>query len=247
MKLKDKVALVTGGSSGIGRATAMLFSANNVKVAISYKENEAGANEVISKISDSGGDAVSIQANLIRDSEARKLVEAVVGHFGKIDILVNNAGRYINGDRWDGKAEIWEESIKQNLLSALSVSKYTIEEMKKQKSGVIVNIASRHGLYGQLDAISYAAAKAGIINITQAQAKLMAPWGRANSVSPGTVRAGYWLTAPAEELKENISVTPLGKMIEPEDVAEAVLFLASDKARMITGQNLIVDGGYTLK
>ena len=114
MKLKYKVALVTGGSSGIGRATAMLFSANNVKVAISYKENEAGANEVISKISDSGGDAVSIQANLIRDSEARKLVEAVVGHFGKIDILVNNAGIVLDTSLWEKTMEQIQRTIDVN-------------------------------------------------------------------------------------------------------------------------------------
>lgn len=247
MELKNKAALVTGGSSGIGRATAILLSKNKVKVAISYKENEKGAKEVVSQIKKLGGEAMAFKANLTRDTEAKELVASVIAHFGRLDILVNNAGRYIDGDEWNGAVEIWEQSLRQNLLSTLSVSKYAIMEMEKKQSGVIVNIASRHALSGQHDAVSYAAAKAGIVNITQAQAKLMAPWGRSNAVSPGTVRAGYWLTASEKELNENISKTPLGQMIEPEDITEAVVFLASERARMITGQNLVVDGGYVLK
>lgn len=247
MDLKDKVVLITGASSGIGKATALLFAKHGANVAISYKENKQGADEVVSEVEKSGSEAFAIQAELTKEDDAKRLVSEVMNKFGKIDILVNNAGRYIGGDEWNGDAQIWEESLKQNFVSALSVSKYVLEEMQKQKSGVIVNISSRYSVAGQFDAPAYAASKAGIANLTQGQAKLMAPWGRSNTVSPGTVRAGYWLNAPKEELDENLAVTPLQKLVEPEDIAEAVVFLASDKAKMITGQNLIIDGGYTLK
>lgn len=129
----------------------------------------------------------------------------------------------------------------------MSVSKYAIEHMQTRKKGSIVNIASRHGMSGQHDALTYAAAKAGIINITQAYAKLLAPWGRANSVSPGAVRAGYWATAPQDELDENIEGTLLESLVEPEDIANAVVFLSSDQAKMITGENLVVDAGFLAK
>ena len=133
------------------------------------------------------------------------------------------------------------------VMNGMQTHKYGLEKMEEQKSGVIVNVSSRYSVTGQYDAIAYAASKAGIVNITQGQAKLMAPWGRSNAVSPGTVRIGYWLQAPKEELEENLNATPLQKLVDPEDIAEAIFFLASDKAKMITGQNLIVDGGYTLK
>lgn len=112
---------------------------------------------------------------------------------------------------------------------------------------MIVNVASRFSFSGQFDALAYSAAKAGVVNITQSYAKLLAPFGRANAVSPGAVNTGYWLTAPKNELKETLSSIPLKKLLETEDVAKAILFLASDDARMITGHNLVVDGGYNLK
>lgn len=243
MILKGKTALITGGSSGIGAATATLFAQEGARVAISYRENKTGADRLITKIN---SEVLIVQADLTQGEDVKNLVEKVAGHFGRIDILVNNAGRYIGGDEWNGNPDVWEKSLQQNLISVMNVSKQVIVIMQKQKSGIIINVASRHSISGQSDALSYAAAKAGVVSITQAYAKLLAPFGRANAVSPGTVRAGYWLTASKKELDDNLATTPLGKLIEPEDIAETILFLASDKARMITGQNIIVDGGYTL-
>jgi NAD(P)-dependent dehydrogenase (short-subunit alcohol dehydrogenase family) len=122
----------------------------------------------------------------------------------------------------------------------MSISKYVIDIFQKQKSGIIVSVASRQGKSGNSDAFSYGAAKAGVINITQSYAKLLVPFGRANSVSPGAVNSGYWLTAPKEEIEDDLKIEPFHKFSEPEDVAETILFLASDKSSMITGQNVSV-------
>lgn len=247
MDLKNKTVLITGGSSGIGKASALLFAKHGANIAISYRNNKDGADEVVEEISKIEANAVAFQANLVSDKAAKELVENTIKHFGNLDILINNAGNYLDGDEWDGDYDIWEESLRQNLLSVLSTSKYALMHMRERQSGVIVNIASRYSIDGQFDAITYAAAKSSIVNITQAYAKLMLPWGRCNAISPGTVRSGYWLTAPKEELDKNIAKNPQGKLINPEDIAEAVLFLASDKSGMITGQNLLIDGGSSLK
>ena len=152
------------------------------------------------KIKDLGRKVLTLQADLSNEDEARNVVENVLNEFGRIDVLVNNAGRYVSGDEWNGGAEIWMQSLAQNLVSMMSVSKYVAEIFQKQRCGVLINVASRHGMNGQYDAISYAAAKAGVINVTQSYAKLLAPYGRANCVSPSETNAGYWLTAPKEEL-----------------------------------------------
>jgi len=230
---KNKIILITGGSSGIGEATALLFAKNGADVALTYKSNKNGAEEVVKKIKELGCKAIAIRANLIKERQARKAVEKTVKEFGKIDILVNNAGRYIDGDEWNGTAKIWIKSLEQNLVSVMSVSKYVIGVFQRQKSGVMINVSSRYSFEGQYDSLSYAAAKAGVVNITQGYAKLLAQFGgRANAVSPSAVRAGYWLTAPKEELekKEN-------RLINPESVAQKIVFLASEDARNINGQN----------
>lgn len=232
--LKDKIVLITGGSSGIGAETAKLFALKGARVAITYKTNKKGADEIVKEIRSIGGEAWAIKADLTKDNNAKKVVGAVIKKFGRLDILVNNAGRYINGDEWNGPAKVWLKSLEQNLVSVMSMSKYATKYFLKQKSGIIVNIASRYSKDGQFDSISYAAAKAGVANVTEAYAKLLKPiGGRANTVSPHATRAGYWLTAPKEEL--------VGKnLIEPIEVAKKILFLASDESKDITSQNFFV-------
>ncbi len=245
--LKDKVVLVTGGSSGIGKATVAAFAHEGAKVCFSYKTNQEGAQSVVTELGQAGSDIKVFQVDLTKDEEAKRLIDFTTSEFEHIDIVVNNAGRYMDGDVWDGEVDLWMKSLQQNLISAMSVCKYAISHMQSRNTGVIVNIASRHGLSGQHDALTYAASKAAIINSTQAYAKLMAPWGRANSVSPGAVRAGYWATAPQEELEENINGTLLESIVEPDDIANAVIFLSSNQSKMVTGHNLIVDAGYLAK
>ncbi len=242
MKLKDKVVLITGSSKGIGKATALLFAREGAKVIINYSKSEKEANEVlkeIGKISDS----IVIKCDVSNESEVKKMFEKIIKKFGKLDILVNNAGVYIDGDEWNGSAEIWVETLKQNLISAMNTSKYASEIFQKQKSGVIVNIASRYSVSGKYDSLAYSASKAGIVNITQAYSKLLSPFGRANAISPGATKSGYWLRAPKEEVEANIASSPLKRLIEPEEIAKISLFLASDDSKAITGQNFLADGG----
>ncbi len=226
-----KTVLLTGGSSGIGRATALLFAKNGFDVSFTYMSNKIGADEVVKEIENFGQKSLAIQADLINEAEAKKVVDETIKKFGKIDVLVNNAGRYIDGDEWNGSADIWTKSLQQNLILMMNISKYAVEIFQKQKSGIMISIASRHGVHGASDALSYSAAKAGVINITEIYSKLLAPYGRANTVSPGPVMAGYWLRAPKDEVEAQ------GKFIEVEKVAEKILFLASDEAKDITGQN----------
>lgn len=240
--LKNKVALITGGSSGIGMFTAILFAKNGADVIITYKNNKNGAKSVVNEISKLGRKALAIKTDLAKENSAKKVINKAIKEFKKIDILVNNAGGYINGDEWGGKYSVWLESLKQNLVSTMNMSKYATNIFQKQNHGIIINVSSKHGIAGHADSISYGAAKAGIINITQSYAKLLSSFnGRANVVSPSAVNAGYWLTAPKEELEERLSRTKNHKLLDPEVVAEKILFLASDEAIDINGQNIIIE------
>lgn len=236
-----KTVLITGGSSGIGAKTAKLFADEGYKVALTYNTNKEGADSTVSEIITNGGKAAAFQAELSKEESAKQLVEAVYKEFGQIDVLVNNAGKYIDGDEWNGTEEIWLQTLAQNLISVMNVSKYVIPIFKEQQSGVMVNVASRLGLSGSYEELAYGAAKAGVINITQGYAKLLAPYGRANSVSPGAVNTGYWLTAPKAELEETLANKPLEKLIEPLEVANAILYLSTDRSASTTGQNIIVN------
>lgn len=238
--MQNKIILITGGSSGIGKATALLFAEKGANIAITYKNNKAGAESVVKEIQNKGRKAIAIKANLIKEKATRKAVEKTLKEFGKIDVLVNNAGRYVQGDEWDGPSEAWVASLQQNLVSMMNVAKYVIPVFQNQKSGVMINTASRHGVQGHADAVSYSAAKAGVINITQSYAELLSPFARVNSVSPSATNAGYWLTAPKEELDQVLASRPNHKLVEPETVAQKIVYLASDEAKDITGQNFLV-------
>jgi len=239
--MTNKTILITGGSSGIGEATALIFAQNGADIAITYKNNEEGAEKVMDKIEKLGRRAIAVRADLINESEAKKVVDETIKEFGKIDILINNAGRYIDGDEWNGSSDVWLKSLQQNLVSMMNVSKYAMDIFLKQQSGIMVNVSSRHGSSGQPDALSYSAAKAGVINITQSYAKLLTPFGRANSVSPAATNTGYWLTAPKEETEELLADIPTHKLVEPETIAKKILFLASDEAKEINGQKFLVE------
>ena len=241
MKLKNKIALVTGSSRGIGKAIALMLSKEGAKVIVNYSKSEKEANEVLKEIK-KNSDGIAIKCDVSDEKAAKEMIDRILKKFGRIDILVNNVGKYIDGDEWNGSSEIWEETLKYNLIPAMNVSKYVIEIFQKQKSGIIVNIASRMSVSGKFDAIAYSAAKAGIVSITQSYAKLLSPFGRANAISPGAVKAGYWLRAPKEELEQTIATLPKKRLIEPEEIANKVLFLVSDESKEINGQNILMLG-----
>ncbi|NTW22363.1 SDR family oxidoreductase [Candidatus Falkowbacteria bacterium] len=239
---KEKTVLVTGGSSGIGKVAAILFAQQGADVVITYKSNKEGAKDTVKEIRKLKRKAIAIKADLIKEGNAKRVAEKALEKFGKIDVLVNNAGRYIDGDEWDGESKVWIESLGQNLVSVMNMSKYAAEAFKRQGRGVIVNVASELGHSGSADAISYGAAKAGIVNVTKAYAKLLSSSnGRANSVSPGAANVGYWLTAPKEELEERIARTPNHRLVEPAEVAQKIAYLASDEASAINGQDFLIE------
>jgi 3-oxoacyl-[acyl-carrier protein] reductase len=215
MDFKGKVVLITGSSRGIGKATALLFAKEGAKLIINYSNSKKEANAVVNEIKKMGPDAIAIKCDVSKENDVKRMFKKIISKFGKLDILVNNAGKYIDGDEWNGSSKIWEKTLQQNLISAMNTSKYATEIFQKQKRGVIINIASRHSISGQIDALAYAAAKAGMVSITQAYAKFLSPYGRANAISPGPVNSGYWLRAPKEELKEVLKKMPGKKLIEP--------------------------------
>lgn len=246
MKFKDKVVLITGSSRGIGKATALMFAREGAKLIINYSNSKKEALIVVKEINKLDSEAIVIKCDVSKEKEVKKMFKQIISKFGKLDILVNNAGKYIDGDEWNGSSKIWEKTLQQNLISAMNTSKYATEVFQKQERGIIINIASRHSISGQIDALAYAAAKAGMVSITQAYAKFLSPYGRVNAISPGPVNAGYWLRAPKEELKEILKKMPNKKLIEPNEIAKIVLFLASDKCK-INGQNIMVNGEKNVK
>ncbi len=235
----NTVILITGGSSGIGMTTALLFAEKGADIVITYRNNKQGADDVVDKITNKGRKTLAVQADLMNESDAKKVVDETMKMFGRIDVLVNNAGGYIEGDEWDGDPAIWIQSLQQNLVSVMMMSKYVTKVFQKQGHGIIVNVASVHAVSGRFDAISYGAAKAGVVNVTQSYATLLSEFGgRANSVSPSATNVGYWLTASNEELTEQLTQSPL---IEPQMIAEKIMFLASDEAKGINGQNFVIE------
>jgi 3-oxoacyl-[acyl-carrier protein] reductase len=234
---KNKTVLITGGSRGIGKVTALTFARAGYDVAITYKINADGANQVVAEIEKIGQAAFAVQADLINESEAKNAVDTVINKFGRIDVLVNNVGHYTNGDEWNGTAEIWTTTLQENLITTMNTSKYVIQMFQKQNSGVLINIASKFGLSGNYEELAYGAAKAGVINITQSYAKLLKDFGRANCVSPYSTNFGYWLTAPKDELEAMLKTLPNGKFVDPQNIANKILFLASDESKDISGHN----------
>ena len=247
MQLEGKVALVTGGSRGIGRAIAMLLAKRGADVAINFAGNEAAAQATVDEIKALGRKAIMIKADVAVNAACVAMVDQVVQEFGKIDILVNNAGITRDGLLMRMKEEDWDAVLNTNLKSVYNCSKAAIKYMMKARAGRIVSISSVVGLMGNAGQANYAAAKAGIIGFTMALAKEVASRGiTVNSVAPGFVNTDMTKVLP-EKVVENLKAAiPLAKLGEPEDIAKAVAFLVSDDAAYITGQTLHVDGGMVM-
>ena len=247
MLLSGKVALVTGGSRGIGRAIAIRLAAEGAKVAVNYAGNKAAAEEVKAIIEKQGGTAHLIQADVSDASAACEMVERIHAELGGLDILVNNAGITRDTLLIRMKDEDFDAVIGTNLKGVYACTKAAAKIMTKQRSGRIVNLSSVVGEIGNIGQTNYAAAKAGVIGFTKAAAKEFAARGiTVNTVAPGfidTDMTAVLKDSIREKLIENI---PLGALGKPEHVADAVIFLVSDAASYITGQTLNVDGGMVM-
>jgi 3-oxoacyl-[acyl-carrier protein] reductase len=245
--LKDKVALVTGGSRGIGRAIATTLAAAGATVVINYKGNQAAADEAVQAIEQAEGQASAIGADISQGAEVEQLFKSVLERYGKLDILVNNAGITRDTLLLRMKEDDFDAVIDTNLRGIFLCTKAALRPMTKARGGRIINITSVVGLMGNAGQANYAAAKAGIIGFTKSTAREMA----SRSITVNAVAPGYIETELTSVLSEQIKTAildniPLGRLGTPQDVANLVCFLASDAAAYITGQTLTVDGGMVM-
>jgi 3-oxoacyl-[acyl-carrier protein] reductase len=243
-ELDGRVALVTGGSRGIGAAISAELAAAGATVAVNYARNADAAAEVCEGIAAAGGTAVAVAGDVSTGDGARALIEQVETDTGPIAILVNNAG--ITRDNLIMKLsdDDWREVIDTNLAGAFYTSRAVSRPMLKRRAGSIVNISSIVGVHGNAGQTNYAASKAGLLGLTKSLAKELGVRGvRANAVAPGYIRTELTNVLPEPAREAILGGTPLGRLGEPEDVARAVRFLASDDAAFITGEVLAVDGG----
>ena len=248
--LNGKVAIVTGGASGIGKATALLYAAHGAKVVISDIHEEAG-NKVVSIIKETGAEAIFFKTNVSQATECEMLVKNTVEAFGRLDICFNNAG--IGGESnplADMSIEGWNKIIAINLSSVFYCLKYQIQQMLKQGSGAIVNNSSILGSVGFANSGGYVAAKHGVIGLTKNAALEYSAKGiRVNAIGPAFINTPLLTDAGIDDSVKQILVQshPIGRLGESEEVAELVIWLSSDKASFVTGSYYAIDGGYLAK
>jgi len=253
MRLRDQVAIVTGGGSGIGQATALRFAEEGAKVVVVDIDRAAGE-ETVSRIKKDGGEGLVTHADVSKENDAKQIAEQTKSAFGKIDVLVNNAAVFIFRGL-DATVEEWQRSLSINILGTALCSKYAVEEMKKQGKGAIVNLGSISAFTAQPEYTAYSATKAAIVQMTRNMALDFATFNiRVNCVCPGAV-----LTPTLDRYAAQKGMTMeqvhaawapahlLNRLAEPREIANAILFLASEEASFITGASLMVDGGYTVR
>src|SRR5690625_142682 len=243
MTLKGKNALVTGSSRGIGREIALELGRRGVNVAVNYAGSEAKAEEVVQELQDLGVKALKIQANVADEQDVKSMIKEVTTILGSIDILVSNAGITRDNLLMRMKEEDFDDVIETNLKGAFLCTKTVTRQMMKQRSGKIINIASIVGVSGNPGQANYVAAKAGLIGLTKSTAKELASRNiYVNAVAPGFITTDMTEVLTEEQKATMLGSIPLGKLGEPEDVANVVCFLASNDDKYITGQTSQVDG-----
>ncbi len=245
-KLSGRVAIVTGASRGIGRAIAIALAAEGAKVAVNYASSSGPADEVVATITQAGGEAIALQADVSQSDQVDNLIKTVMDRWGRIDILVNNAGITRDTLLMRMKLEDWQAVIDLNLSGVFLCTRAVAKIMLKQKAGRIVNIASVAGQMGNPGQGNYSAAKAGVIGFTKTIAKELASRGiTVNAVAPGFITTD--MTKDLKGTEELLKYIPLGRFGQPEEVAGLVRFLAADPAAAyITGQVMNVDGGMVM-
>lgn len=243
-KLDGKTAVVTGASRGIGRAIALELAKEGANVVVNFSGSKEKADQVVKEIEQLGSKAISVQANVADVDSVQNLMNVAIEQFGSIDILVNNAGITRDNLIMRMKEEEWDEVINTNLKGVFLATKAVTRQMMKQRSGRIINISSVVGVLGNAGQANYVAAKAGVIGLTKTTARELASRNiLVNAVAPGYISTEMTDALP-DDVKKTISEQiPLAKIGNPEHIAKAVVFLASDDASYITGQTLHVDGG----
>jgi NAD(P)-dependent dehydrogenase (short-subunit alcohol dehydrogenase family) len=248
MRLKDKAALITGGGRGIGATTALMMLTEGAKVGI-VDINEGYMKKTLETAQSKGYDLRTFVGDITEKEQVERFIGDFVKGFGRIDILVNNAGIAISRPFFEKTVDDWIKTLKVNLIGLFLCSQVAAKYMVAQKSGKIVNISSIRGIdhCGREGIMDYSASKAGVINLTKTMAKELAPYINVNTVAPGHTLTEMTQPLPEEVKRNMIEGSYLKRMAQPEDIAKAILFLASEDANFITGQLLLVDGGFSLK
>ena len=247
---KDKVAVVTGASRSIGRGIALALAREGCAVVVNYRKSQEEADEVVNTIKEMGGRAIAVKCDVSKRDEVEAMFKATVEEYGKVDILVNNAGVGVGGSLLETTDEIWDKHMAVNLKGVFLCSQVAARYMVEKKYGKIVNISSNSGFgIAMPRETSYAVSKAGVIQLTKSSAYDLGKYNiNVNCVAPGAVDTVMLRGGRSEEEYEKVlegrrNATSLGIVGTPEDIANAVLFFANDKARYITGKTLLVDGG----
>lgn len=245
--LTGKIAIVTGASRGIGRAIALTLAANGATVIINYNGSAEAAEATVAEIRAAGGTAEAVKCNVADAAESDTFAKTVLEKYGRVDILVNNAGITRDNLIVRMTEEEFDAVMDTNLKGAFHMIKYLTKAFMKQRSGKIVNIASVSGIMGNAGQANYSASKAGLIGLTKSVARELAPRNVCvNAVAPGFIRTDMTEKLPQTVRDNAVGQIPLGKMGSPEDVAQAVLFLADAASDYITGQVLCIDGGMAM-
>jgi len=246
MKLEGKVALVTGGGTGIGRAICELFAAEGAKVAVNYSRSRDAAEEVVTGIRAAGGTAIAIQSDVAQSAEATAMIKRIASEFGRLDALVNNAGwsTRIPHDQLDNLTdEIWDRTFNTNLRGAFYCVRAAAPLLRANEGSSVLNIASVAGMTGMGSSLAYAASKGAMITMTKSLARALAPAIRVNAIAPGFVRTRFanW---PDSAFDQGEAMTPLKRLATVEEIAALALHLTAD-AKASTGETIVVDGGLT--
>ena len=245
MRLKDRVAIVTGASRGIGRSIAESFAQEGARVVINYNTSDKEASHLADEINEKGAHAIHVKADVSKVHDVKQLVKTTVEQFGRIDVLVNNAGVMFPEDFLEASEETWDKTIDVNLKGAYLCSKEIAPIMLSQKKGKIINISSNSGLYhpSAMRYVEYVTSKAGMNGLTKALALRLGPYITVNAICPGYIKTEMVAHNDPETEKRLLDETALRRFGRPEEVASATVFLASDEADFITGELLIVAGG----